>query len=68
MRKPTRKASGDLEERIATLEMQKTLTEQRVSTAFTRGDHAEGARVARDLDRLKAQLDELYDQWAARGG
>jgi ATP-binding cassette subfamily F protein 3 len=52
-----------LEKRIAEAERRKLALEQRMTDAFTRRDHREGGRAGKQLERLKAQLDDLYEKW-----
>jgi len=52
-----------LEQRIAEAEGRKLALEQRMTDAFSRRDHREGARAGKQLEQLKAQLDDLYDKW-----
>ena len=41
----------------------KLALEQRMTEAFTRRDHREGGRAGKQLQRLKAQLHDLYEKW-----
>ena len=66
-RKPS-KASAELEQRIAEAEAEKLALERRVAEAFDRRDHREGRRAAKQLEKLTARLDELYEQWVAQSG
>jgi ATP-binding cassette subfamily F protein 3 len=54
-----------LQRRIEEAEAERLRLEQRVSAAFTRGDHREGAAASKQLERHRARLDDLYEQWAA---
>ena len=56
-----------LEERIAEAEQEKIKLEQRVTKAFKRNDTTEGRRAARQLQRLEAQIEDLYEKWVAEG-
>jgi ATP-binding cassette subfamily F protein 3 len=55
---------GALQRRIEEAEAERLRLEQRVSAAFTRGDHREGAAASKALERHRARLDELYEQFA----
>ncbi len=52
-----------LDRQIAEAEQEKLSLEKRVSEAFTRGDHREGGRVAKELERKSAELERLFSQW-----
>ena len=52
-----------LDRQIADAEQEKMALEKRVSEAFTRGDHREGARIATELERKSAELERLFAQW-----
>jgi hypothetical protein len=39
--------------------------ENRVSRAFTKGDHKEGTRASRMLEQQQRLVDRLYARWAA---
>ena len=52
-----------LDRQIAEAEQEKLALEKRVSEAFTRGDHREGGRIAKDLERKSAELNRLFSQW-----
>jgi ATP-binding cassette subfamily F protein 3 len=54
-----------LQRRIDEAEAERLRLEQRVSAAFTRGDHREGAAASRRLERHRTRLDDLYEQWVA---
>jgi ATP-binding cassette subfamily F protein 3 len=58
-------AVAALQRRIEEAEAERLRLEQRVSAAFTRGDHREGAAASKRLERHRARLDDLYEQWAA---
>jgi len=53
----------DLEQRIEHAEREKVQLEQRIADAFARRDHREARRAGRQLEQLKAQLDNLYEKW-----
>ena len=52
-----------LDRQIAEAEREKLALEKRVSEAFTRGDHREGGRIAKELERKSAELERLFAQW-----
>jgi hypothetical protein len=54
-----------LQRRIDDAEAERVRLERRVSEAFTRGDHREGTQAAKQLERHRARLDDLYEQWLA---
>jgi hypothetical protein len=54
-----------LQRRIEAAEAERLRLEQRVSDAFTRGDHIKGTAASKQLERHRAILDDLYKQWAA---
>ncbi len=54
-----------LQRRIEEAEAERLRIERRVSAAFTRGDHREGAAASKQLERHRARLEDLYEQWAA---
>ena len=58
-----RKASADLEKRITETEREKQEIEARMADALARGDHRGGRRTGRQLEQLKARLDDLYQKW-----
>ena len=65
-KKPERvpeKTLAALEQRITEAEQQKQALERRVADAFAHRDHREGRRAAKQLEQLKAQLDNLYEKW-----
>jgi len=57
------KALTDLEKRIAEAEQEKLALEHRIAEAFAKRNQKEGRRVAKQLEQLKAQIDDLYDKW-----
>jgi ATP-binding cassette subfamily F protein 3 len=72
-RSVTRKAApaappSELQTRIAEAEREKLALESRIAEAFTRGDHREGSRVAKQLERHAARLEDLYERWAEEEG
>jgi ATP-binding cassette subfamily F protein 3 len=52
-----------LEQRITEAEQKKLGLERRVARAFESHDHREGRRAAKQLERLQAQIDDLYEKW-----
>jgi ATP-binding cassette, subfamily F, member 3 len=54
-----------LQRRIEEAEAERLRLERRVSEAFTRGDHREGGAASKQLERHRARLEDLYEQWAA---
>ena len=62
-----RKATADLEARIRSAEQEKLDLEERLATAFSSRDHRAGRRAKRQLDRVTAQLEDLYAKWTALG-
>ena len=66
---PTNARADELQQRIERAEQERIELERRVADAFTRGDHRDGTRAAGDLERLKARIDKMYEEWvAAEGG
>ena len=61
------KALADLEKRITRAEQEKLALEQRMADALARRDPREGRRAGRQLERLKAELDDLYEKWVEEG-
>jgi ATP-binding cassette subfamily F protein 3 len=61
-RKPEQTATS-LEQRIQEAEQKKLALERRITKAFEHRDHQEGRRAARQLERLEAQIDDLYQRW-----
>ena len=61
------KGLSELEKRISDAEQQKVELERRMADAFSRRDHREGARAAKQLSRLQARLDDLYERWVKGG-
>jgi ATP-binding cassette subfamily F protein 3 len=57
-----------LQRRIEDAETERLALERQVAEAFTRGDHREGTRASKQLERHRARLDDLYEQWAAAEG
>jgi ATP-binding cassette subfamily F protein 3 len=53
-----------LEQRITSLESEQRELERKIETAFDAGDHVSGRRLAKRLDRVLRQIDNLYDEWA----
>ncbi len=62
---PAIAGTDGLDGRIEVAEQEKVELERRVADAFSRGDHQEGTRAARLLERHSARLAELYERWAA---
>ena len=60
---PREESTSELDALIAAAEQEKLELERRVAAAFTTGDHREGGRVARQLQRHASRLDELYNRW-----
>ena len=54
-----------LEQRITDSEQKKLALEQRITRAFERNDYSDGRRAAKQLERLKGQIDDLYEKWMA---
>ena len=54
-----------LEQRVMVAEGKKLALERRITKAFERRDHREGRRAAKQLERLEAQIDDLYEKWMA---
>ncbi len=65
LKKTHGKASVALEQHIEETEQQKVELERRVADAFARRDHREGRRAVKQLERLKAQIDDFYEKWMA---
>jgi len=65
--KQAKGAVAELERRINAAERQKVDLERRVAEAFAARDQSAGRRATRQLERLAAQLDDLYDRWLAEG-
>jgi len=61
------KALADLERQINDAEQRKAELEREIADALNRRDQREGRRAAKRLERLTAQLDELYRKWMAGG-
>ena len=59
------KALVELEKRIMEVEQEKLVLEQRAAEAFAKRNQQEGRRVSKQLDQIKAQIDDLYDKWIA---
>lgn len=57
------KSLAALEQRITEAEQQKLELERRVADAFAGRDHREGRRTTRQLERVKTELDDLYERW-----
>ena len=66
--KTPEKALDRLEQRITEAEQKKLALEQRITEAFERRDHREGRRAAKQLERLQAQIDDLYEKWMKEDG
>jgi len=54
-----------LEQRITDAEQKKLALEQRITRAFERNNYSDGRRAAKQLERLKGQIDDLYEKWMA---
>lgn len=52
-----------LEQRITEAEQKKLALERSLADAFARRDYSQGRRAAKQLDKLKAQIDTLYEKW-----
>ena len=61
---PAAPAPSETQSKIAEAEQEKLGLERRVAEAFTNGDHREGNRLARRLERHTALLERMYDRWA----
>lgn len=57
-------ATSETQSQIAEAEREKLELERRVAKAFSEGDHREGSRLARQLERHIAVLERMYDRWA----
>ena len=55
-----------LEQRITAAEQKKLALEKRVADAFERRDQREGRRAAKQLEQLRAYIDDLYEKWVSR--
>lgn len=62
-KKSSSKIIADLERLIAKAEEEKLVLEQRIEDALNHRDHREGRRASRQLEQLKAQIDDLYEKW-----
>ena len=52
-----------LEQRITETEQKKLTLERRIADAFEHRDQREGRRAAKQLERIKGQIDDLYEKW-----
>ncbi len=59
---------SELQTKIAEAEQEKLALERRVAEAFTRGDHREGTRVAKQLEQHAGRLEDMYERWAEEEG
>jgi ATP-binding cassette subfamily F protein 3 len=57
-----------LQRDIEEAERERVALEQRVSAAFTKGDHREGTRASRQLEQQQRLIDRLYERWMAEDG
>jgi ATP-binding cassette subfamily F protein 3 len=57
------KALTELEKRITEAEQEKLALEQRITEAFAKRNQRDGRRATKQLELLKAQIDDLYDKW-----
>ena len=48
-------------------EEKKLALEKRITNAFESRDQREGRRASKQLEHLKAQIDDLYEKWMAAG-
>jgi ATP-binding cassette subfamily F protein 3 len=48
---------------IAAAEEERAALERRMAAAFTEGDHREGQRLGRELEKQTSRLDDLYAKW-----
>ena len=55
--------SSSLLTEIEAAERERDALERRVSDAFTRGDHREGARASKILEQQQRLVDRLYERW-----
>jgi ATP-binding cassette subfamily F protein 3 len=62
-KKKPEKTAVSLEQRIQEAEQKKLALERRITRAFEHHDHQEGRRAAKQLERLEAQIDDLYERW-----
>ncbi len=61
---PARAARArELERRIETMEAEKHHLEDLITSAYEKGNHQEGRRLATRLDRTSRMLTELYEEW-----
>jgi ATP-binding cassette subfamily F protein 3 len=56
-----------LEKQIAKTEAEKEGLEQKISEAFSDGDHAKGQSLSSELNTLVGQLEQLYADWMSAG-
>lgn len=52
-----------LEERIATLENEKSELESLINDAFSQSDHKRGRDLSVKLEKVNGQIEKLYSQW-----
>jgi ATP-binding cassette subfamily F protein 3 len=64
---PPQGVTSALQQRIEEAERERKALETRIAQAFTRGDYREGGRISQQLERQRARLDDLYEQWAREG-
>jgi hypothetical protein len=57
-----------LEKRIAEAERKKIALEKRIAEAFERRDQRGGRSAAKQLERLEAQIEDLYEKWMTEDG
>ncbi len=54
---------SSLERRIQEAEAEKLDLERQAADAFNRGQHRQGRRLGRQIERTASLLEDLYDQW-----
>ena len=62
-----REARADLERRIQEAERRKLELENEMAKAFANRQMRQGRRAQRQLDRLTAELQDMYDRWVESG-
>ena len=62
-----RQARADLEVRIQESEARKLDLENEMAQAFANRQMRQGRRAQRQLERLTAELQDMYDRWVEAG-
>ena len=62
-----RQAQADLEQRIQEAEARKLQLENEMAQAFANRQMRQGRRSQRQLERLTAELQDMYDRWVGSG-